>query len=61
MARDMKEASLKPVLKKASLDNELFKNYRPVSNLMFLSKFCKKVVASQLNNQLCENNLHELF
>ena len=41
MARDMKEASLKPVLKKASLDNELFKNYRPVSNLMFLSKFCK--------------------
>lgn len=28
---------------------------------MFLSKFCEKIVASQLNNHLCKNNLHELF
>ena len=61
MARDMKEALLKPLLKKVSLDNELFKNYRPVSNLMFLSKSCEKIVASQLNKHLCDNNLQELF
>ncbi|KAK3754683.1 hypothetical protein QZH41_015382 [Actinostola sp. cb2023] len=61
MTRDMKVALLKPLLKKASLDYELFKNYRPVSNLMFLSKCCEKIVASQLNNHLCDNNLQELF
>ena len=37
-----------------------FKNYK-VSNLMFLSKSCEKIVASQLNNHLCDNNLQELF
>ena len=43
------------------MDSDLFKNYRQVSNLMFLSKFCEKIVASQLNNYLSENSLHELF
>ena len=28
---------------------------------MFLSKSCEKIVASQLNNHLCDNNLQELF
>ena len=28
---------------------------------MFLSKVCEKIFASQLNNHLCENSLHELF
>ena len=61
MAEDMKEVLLKPLLKKASLDYEIFKNYRPVSNLMFISKSCGKVVASQLNHHLHNNNLEELF
>ena len=61
MADDMKEALLKPLLKKASLDYEIFRNYRPVSNLMFLSKCCEKVVSSQLNHHLRVNNLEECF
>ena len=36
--RDLKSAIIKPLLKKPSLDKNLLKNYRPVSNLPFLSK-----------------------
>ena len=61
MTEDMKEALIKPLLKKAPLDYEIFKNHRSVSNLMFLSKSCEKVVASQLNHHLRYNNLEELF
>lgn len=61
VAGDMKEDLLTPSLKKASLNSELFKNYSPLSNLMCLSKFCEKIVASQFSNHLSENSLHELF
>ena len=33
-----KVAMLKPLLKKSGADHELFSNFRPVSNLYFLSK-----------------------
>ena len=33
-----KQAHVTPILKKSSLDKEIFKNYRPVSNLNFISK-----------------------
>ena len=33
-----KQAHVTPILKKSSLDKEVFKNYRPVSNLNFISK-----------------------
>jgi hypothetical protein len=33
MPNDLKEAVLKPKTKKASLDNELFPNFRPISNI----------------------------
>ena len=35
------------------------KNYRPVSNLSFLSKLIEKIVALRLSNYLQNNNLHE--
>ena len=60
MAKDMKEALLKPLLKKAYLDYEIFKSYRPVSNLMFISKACEKV-AFQLCRHLRVNNLEEPY
>ena len=56
-----KEAVVSPLLKKPSLDQELLSNYRPISNLSFISKCCEKVVASQLNAYLSENNLTETF
>ena len=39
---DLKTAVVKPLLKKPSLDKNLLKNYRPISNLPFLSKILKK-------------------
>ena len=38
-----------------------FKNYRPVSNLQFLSKLPKRVVLHQLRNHLLTNNLCDNF
>ena len=40
-----------------TLDPENLKNYRPVSNLPFLSKVLEKVVLDQLLNHLQSNNL----
>ena len=38
-----------------------FKNFRPVSNLPFISKLIEKVVAAQLVNYINDNNLGESF
>ena len=43
-----KSAIVRPLLKKPSLDQNCLKNYRPVSNLSFLSKVLEKIVLSQL-------------
>ena len=43
---------LNPFLNKPNLDKNLLKNYRLMSNLSFISKWVKKVVAKQLNNYL---------
>ena len=56
---NLKEAVLKPLLKKTNLDHKDLKNYRPVSNLSFLSKLIEKIVALQLSNYLRDNHLHE--
>ena len=40
--RDLKTAVVKPLLKKPSLDKNLSKNYRPISNLLFCPKSLKK-------------------
>ena len=50
-------ALVKPLLKKMSLDPDDLKNYRPVSNLSFLSKVLERIVLSQLNKYLNHNNL----
>ena len=55
----LKKALLKPLIKKALLDSEQKKNYRPVSNLEFVSKLIEKVVAKQMVEYLIENDLLE--
>ena len=45
--------------KKPSLDSNDFKNYRPISNLRFLSKTTEKCVAKQLIQYLDINDLGE--
>ena len=47
--------------KNASLDMNILKNYRPVSNLPFVTKVLECVVASQLKAYMDTNDLHDLF
>ena len=37
-----------PLIKKPGLDREMLKNYRPVSNLSFLSKVIEKVISIRI-------------
>jgi hypothetical protein len=54
----MKKALVLPLLKKATLDKEIFKNYRPVSNLSFLSKVIERASLRQLSYHMDTNDLH---
>lgn len=54
-----KKANIKPLLKKSGLDKEELKNYRPVSNLPFLSKILEKIVSKRLELHLQANSLHD--
>ena len=56
-----KNSLVRPLLKKHNLDPEVLKNYRPVSNLSFLSKLLEKIVLLQLNFHLTSNNLLHPF
>ena len=56
---NFKKANIIPLLKKEGLDPESFKNYRPVSNLSFMSKIVEQVVAARLKNHLDTNSLWE--
>ena len=58
---NFKAAVLKPLLKKPGLDPELVRNYRPISNLPFLSKVQERIVAKQIVDYLTRNNFFEPF
>ena len=49
---DLKEAVIKPLLKKQALDIPNLSNYRPVSNLPFLSKIMERVVDARLKEHI---------
>ncbi|KAK6191281.1 hypothetical protein SNE40_003011 [Patella caerulea] len=53
-----KEAVVRPVLKKAGLDVNILKNFRPLSNLSVLSKYLEKIVVTQITKYLSENDLY---
>ena len=52
-----KEALVFPLLKKPGLD-VIFKNFRPVSNLSFVSKLIERAVFNQIHGHLVCNNLY---
>ena len=54
----LKHASVTPVVKEKDSNSQLFPNYRPLSNLTFLSKILEKVASDQINHHLIENKLH---
>jgi len=58
--KTFKLAMIKPLVKKTQLDPTDLVNYRPISNLPFLSKVLGKAVSSQLcsfleGNDICED------
>ncbi|KAF7245646.1 putative RNA-directed DNA polymerase from transposon BS [Varanus komodoensis] len=57
----LKEAVVRPVLKKASLDPEMATNYRPVANIPFLGKVLEQVVAGQHQALLDETDYLDPF
>ena len=54
---DFKQAIVTPLIKKKTLCRNEFKNYRPISNLSFLSKILEKIVAKRLNAHIEEHLL----
>jgi hypothetical protein len=52
-----RHAIVSPLLKKPGLDTGDMANYRPVSNLTFISKVVERAVALQLNEYLLSNGL----
>ena len=50
-------AIVTPLIKKPSLEIEVLKNYRPVSNLSFVAKVIEKCTATQLVKHLNASNL----
>uniref|UniRef100_A0A3B1JQW8 Reverse transcriptase domain-containing protein n=1 Tax=Astyanax mexicanus TaxID=7994 RepID=A0A3B1JQW8_ASTMX len=56
-----KTAVIKPLIKKPNLDPSVLSNYRPISNLPFISKILEKAVAQQLCSYLQRNQIYEKF
>lgn len=57
----MKHAVISPILKKQNLDRENMANYRPVSNLSYVSKLTERVVARRLDHHCVRNHIHCTF
>ena len=53
----LKRAVVIPTIKKRHLDPDVFSNYRPISNLSFISKVIEKCVYYQLRQHLTDNDL----
>jgi hypothetical protein len=56
---DFKHTVVTPLLKKETLDHNVFNNYRPVSNLPYISKILEKVVAARIKDHLQSCDLLE--
>ena len=56
-----KDSLVIPLLKKPSLDCNNLKNYRPVSNLSFISKVLERIVYYQFLNHITANKLIDKF
>jgi hypothetical protein len=57
LPKSQKMAVVTPLLKKSSLDPHDLKNYRPVSNLSFVSKLVERAAVKQLTDYLETNGL----
>ena len=55
----LKQSAMEPRIKKPLLDNEQLLNYRPISNLRFITKAIEEIAADRLNCHLVNNDLQE--
>ena len=56
-----KSSIVLPLIKKTGLDQEILKNYRPVSNLSFLSKVIEKVILVRILKHIEANGINDNF
>ena len=57
----IKDCVIIPLLKKSGIDPEELKNYRPVTNEVFISKLCETVVNIRLHGHMSSNSLHSRY
>ena len=57
----LKEAIVTPLLKKKGLPIDILNNYRPVSNLSFISKIIERIFAVRLHSHMSSNALGEVY
>ena len=55
--QNYKESHVRPLLKKTYFPKNELKNYKPVSNLSFISKILEKIVANRLQAHIQNNHL----
>jgi hypothetical protein len=56
---ELKHAIISPIIKKPSLDCNIFKNYRPISNIKFMSKIIERHVVNSITDHMREFHLGE--
>jgi len=56
-----KQSVVSPLLKKPKLDKDSLTNYRPISNLSFLSKLTERIVKDRVSQHLGKNSLFNAF
>src|SRR3977135_3127553 len=56
-----KHALVTPLIKNSKLDSNLMSSYRPISNLLYVSKLLERCVAKQLNGYLSSSVHYEAY
>lgn len=57
----IKDSVIIPLLKKSGIDPEILKNYRPVTNVEWISKCIEKVISIRLYEHMSINNIHSKY
>ena len=59
--KQFKHALVRPLIKKSTLDAEVLNNFRPVSNLNFISKLIEKIVSKRIRDYISVTGLGTKF
>ena len=57
----LKTAIVRPLIKKSDLDKNKLKNFRPVSNIPYISKLIEKIVVKRIASYMESNGLNEKY